>query len=61
MPVPKRKKSKARRNNRRAHIHLQATASQKCPQCGEARLPHRVCTHCGFYKGKEIVRQEEAR
>ena len=59
MPVPKRKKSRARRDNRRSHIHLAAVHSQKCPQCGEPKLPHRVCIRCGFYKGREIVRQEK--
>lgn len=28
-----------------------------CPQCKRPKLPHRVCIHCGFYKGREIVKQ----
>jgi len=31
-----------------------------CPNCGEATLPHRVCPTCGQYKGREVVRVEEA-
>ncbi len=30
-----------------------------CPKCGQARLPHRVCPHCGHYKGTEILEIEE--
>jgi large subunit ribosomal protein L32 len=29
-----------------------------CPQCRETKLPHRVCPHCGYYKGREIVAVE---
>ncbi len=61
MPVPKRKLSRARRDSRRGPIRLKVMRPQKCPQCGEAKLPHRVCVHCGFYKGREVVRQEEAK
>src|SRR5437899_657473 len=31
-----------------------------CPQCREVKLPHRICTHCGYYKGREIVAVEGA-
>lgn len=27
-----------------------------CPQCKQPKLPHRVCIHCGFYKGREIIK-----
>ena len=30
----------------------------KCPQCGELKMPHRICPACGYYKGKEIVKKE---
>jgi large subunit ribosomal protein L32 len=26
-----------------------------CPQCNEAKSPHRVCPKCGNYKGREIT------
>jgi large subunit ribosomal protein L32 len=55
MPVPKRKTSKAVRDSRRAHDHLEAPAHSLCPQCHQAKLPHTVCPSCGTYKGKEIV------
>ncbi|MBI2066523.1 MAG: 50S ribosomal protein L32 [Deltaproteobacteria bacterium] len=61
MPVPRKKVSRVRRDNRRSHIHLKVYHTNKCPQCGEAKMPHRVCPHCGFYKGREILKQEEAK
>ncbi|MDU1880757.1 MAG: 50S ribosomal protein L32 [Eggerthella sp.] len=29
-----------------------------CPQCGEVKLPHRVCPNCGFYKNREVIETE---
>jgi large subunit ribosomal protein L32 len=55
MANPKRRTSKARRDRRRAHDALSAPASSTCPNCGEVKLPHRACPHCGHYRGKEVV------
>lgn len=55
MAVPKRKVSKSRRNKRRANFKLEAPAQSTCPECGEIKLPHRVCPKCGTYKGKSII------
>ena len=57
MAVPKRKVSKARRDKRRSSVwKLDAPALSKCTQCGELKMPHRVCPVCGYYKGKEVVK-----
>lgn len=61
MPVPKRKKSKARRNNRRSHQHLSKLQVQKCPRCRSPKLTHRVCASCGYIRDVEVVRIEEAK
>ncbi len=59
MAVPKRKVSKARRDKRRSSVwKLDMPALSKCTQCGELKMPHRVCPVCGYYKGKEIVKVE---
>jgi large subunit ribosomal protein L32 len=59
MGVPKRRHSPTRRDKRRAHDGLTAPNIATCPQCHEPVLPHHVCPHCGFYKGKEVVTVEE--
>ncbi|MDL1871696.1 50S ribosomal protein L32 [Deltaproteobacteria bacterium PRO3] len=59
MPVPKRRKSKSRRDMRRATHKLTAVNVAGCPRCGAPRLPHRVCIHCGFYKNVDILKIEE--
>jgi large subunit ribosomal protein L32 len=56
MAVPKRRKSKSKRDKRRANWKITAVPGPiDCPQCTEPMLPHRVCAHCGYYKGRQIV------
>lgn len=55
MANPKRKTSKARKRARRTHWKIASPNLVACPQCHAAKLPHRVCPECGYYKGKEVV------
>lgn len=56
MAVPKRKKGRARTHSRRSiHDRIPAPSRSVCPQCGEVKLPHRVCGNCGFYKDREVL------
>ncbi|MBU0567341.1 50S ribosomal protein L32 [bacterium] len=55
MAHPKHKTSKARRDKRRTHWKLDPVNPSKCAQCGEAKLPHQVCPHCGYYNGRQVV------
>jgi large subunit ribosomal protein L32 len=59
MAVPKAKTTRSRRNMRRSHDALAAPARSNCPQCGEAKHPHRVCPNCGTYRGREVIRTDE--
>lgn len=59
MAVPKRKTSKARRDKRRSSVwKLSAPTLVKCSHCGEYTVPHKVCSNCGFYDGKEVIKKE---
>lgn len=55
MGNPKRKTSKARRDRRRAHDGLKRPGGSLCPECGEIKLPHRACPHCGSYRGRDAI------
>ncbi len=59
MALPKRKKSKSRRDKRRTHQKTDAPNLSTCPECGEAKLPHHACPSCGYYKGRKAVETEE--
>lgn len=60
MAVPKKKKSRAKRDTRRAHDHVRLPNLSTCPQCHEPVLPHHVCPECGAYKGKTVIAKEES-
>ena len=55
MALPKRRQSKARSRKRRTHYKSNSVATTKCPQCGSAKMPHRACSNCGYYKGRPII------
>jgi ribosomal protein L32 len=37
------------------HLYLENPPLTRCPKCGKAILPHRVCQYCGFYKKMEVI------
>jgi len=55
MAVPFRRTSKTKKRMRRTHLKKEVNASVTCQNCGEVIQPHRVCTKCGNYKGKEVI------
>ena len=63
MAVPQQKKSKAKRDSRRAqHDRITLPNVAICENCGADVLSHRACRACGWYKGRvavEIVRSDD--
>ena len=59
MAVPFRRTSKTKKRMRRTHLKKTVPGYVSCPNCGEAIRPHRACTNCGYYKGKEVVKVSE--
>ena len=57
MAVPKKRVSKSRGRSRRAHWKLSLPGIVECPQCHETKLSHRICSNCGYYKGKEVIKK----
>ena len=56
MAVPKKKTSKSRKGMRRSHDALKNNAAVAlCENCGEAKLLHRVCEACGYYRGVQVI------
>lgn len=55
MPVPKRKRSKRRRDQRFANKGMKVKAITKCAQCAKPIVPHAACKECGFYKGVKVL------
>lgn len=59
MAVPKGKTSRSRRDQRRAHHAVGPPPLSRCPQCQEPKLPHRVCSSCGTYRGRQVVKVDD--
>lgn len=54
MPNPKRRNSKTRGRKRRTHYKATVPSTTACPKCGEHKLQHRACPHCGYYNGRAM-------
>jgi len=54
--LPTRKLSRARSGRKHQAYRLKALHPSICPQCRAAKLPHRACPKCGFYKGRQVFR-----
>ncbi|MCL5054606.1 MAG: 50S ribosomal protein L32 [Firmicutes bacterium] len=59
MPNPKYKTSRSKTRRRRSHLRLSPVQLMECPRCHEAKLSHRVCASCGYYKGREVLKIKE--
>ena len=59
MPNPKRRHSKSRTRQRRAHDALKVPQFYLDKDTGEAKKPHRVDAETGTYKGRQILDGKE--
>ena len=59
MGLPKRRTSRSRKLKKRAQWKLKAPVLSTCRQCGSPKMPHRVCTNCGVYAGREVIAAPE--
>ena len=57
MGVPKKKTTRSKKRHRQAHQKLSFSSLTRCPQCKAPKLPHFVCPECGYYKGKQVVKE----
>ena len=57
MAVPKRKSSKQRKRQRRAHLKLSTPNMQFDVATGEYRLSHHV-SPSGMYKGEKVINND---
>lgn len=60
MPVPKRKRSRARRDKRFANKGVKVKVFSSCSNCQEVLCPHQACKNCGHYKGKKVLAATKA-
>ena len=55
MAEPKKRLTRTRSGNRQSHDALRGVSLVPCSNCKTRGIPHRVCSNCGYYKGKQVV------
>ncbi len=58
MGVPKRKTSKMKKRQRKGANRYEGIKTGICTACQAPVLPHKVCSSCGTYKGKQVITVE---
>lgn len=56
MGLPGHRRTSSHKRRRAAHFALSDATTTKCGHCNKAVLPHHVCPHCGYYKGRPIIK-----
>ncbi|NGX38888.1 MAG: 50S ribosomal protein L32 [Chlamydiae bacterium] len=59
MAVPRTRTSNSRKNNRRSHHAKTPKNVAVCKNCGGSILPHKLCMHCGHYKGRPVIQSSQ--
>jgi large subunit ribosomal protein L32 len=58
--VPKRKTSRSRTRHRKAQwMRTELPAKTACARCKTVIKPHTVCSNCGHYGGRQVLRVED--
>ena len=55
MAVPKKRRSKSSKRTHRSAWKIAIPTLVTCKECGELHVSHRVCTSCGYYKGRPVI------
>lgn len=57
MALQKQRLGRGRIHSRRSAwmARFKKPLTAACPECGEPRLPHRVCMKCGKYGGRQVM------
>jgi large subunit ribosomal protein L32 len=50
MGVPCFRTSPARKRKRRSHHAIKSSHTVQCPNCGNAKFPHKACMSCGYVR-----------
>lgn len=59
MPVPKRRTTSSKRDMRRAnHDKIVPPNLVPCSNCSAPSVPHRVCSACGHYAGRVVLKKD---
>lgn len=55
MGLPSKRRTKQQKRERASHFALVEQSLTTCSHCKRKILPHRVCPHCGYYRGRDVL------
>ncbi|MBI1883051.1 MAG: 50S ribosomal protein L32 [Chlamydiae bacterium] len=55
MALQTNRHSRSRRDKKRTHYKYIPLQTMSCPNCQQPVLPHRVCSNCGYYQGRQVL------
>lgn len=58
MGLPSKRRTKQQKRERASHFALTASSFTTCGHCKRMILPHHVCPHCGYYRGRQVLKLE---
>jgi len=53
--LPTKKLTRSRIGKRRISQRKKPVFSSRCDHCNSAKLPHRACSQCGYYRGRQVL------
>lgn len=56
MGLPAKRRTKQSKRERASHFALKKFALSTCSHCHRKIRPHTVCPHCGYYKGRQVLK-----
>jgi len=56
MGLPGKRNSRSSKRRRAAHFAMKKQSLVLCAKCERSIMPHRACSYCGTYKGREVLK-----
>lgn len=56
MGLPAKRRTKQSKRDRASHFALSKSSTITCSHCHRRIRPHVVCSHCGYYQGRQVLK-----
>lgn len=58
MGLPSKRRTKQQKRERASHFALVGVGLTTCGHCKKKILPHHICPHCGYYRGRQVIKKD---
>lgn len=56
MGLPGHRRTSSHKRRRASHFALKVANLTRCAHCQQPVRPHQVCSHCGYYRGRQVIK-----